>query len=66
MASWNGGGRPFEAFRQKLQSRKWQIPCKKSTTYDDRHQEEMGEEICGYKHFLFHWKGRKGNEVTLI
>jgi hypothetical protein len=26
----------------------------------------MGDQICGYKHYLFHWQGRKGNEVTLI
>ena len=66
MASWNGGERPFETFRQKMVARRWQTPCRISTTYDDEHQREMGDEICGFKHFLFHWKGRKGCEVTLI
>lgn len=66
MAMWNANPRPFEAYRQQLVLRRWQTPCPRSTTYDDKHQEELGEEICQYKHFFFHWQGRKGNEVTLI
>ena len=58
--------RPFEPFRLHVLQQRWKIPCARSTTYNYKHQEEMNGRICPYKHFLYHWTGRLGNEVTLL